>query len=92
MKIDETILKEAIERWGYLPQLDMVVEECAELIKAIQKSKRPSDDTKSVRDNIVDEIADVTILMSQCKIIFGEKAIQERIDFKMKRLKERLNK
>ena len=55
----------AVERYGERNQLDMVTEECAELIQAVCKRKRGIDN----RDNIVDEIADVEIMLEQLKYI-----------------------
>ena len=93
--ININILKNAIETWGDDVQIDMMIEECAELIVALQKSKRHYDTTSQKQDilsNIIDEVADVTIMMKQAEIIFGKKIIEERINFKMERLSNRLKK
>jgi len=36
----EDLYKAAIEKWGVVSQVEMAVEECSELIQAIQKVKR----------------------------------------------------
>lgn len=36
----ERLYVDAIKQWGVIPQMDMATEECAELIKAINKLKR----------------------------------------------------
>lgn len=36
----EEIYKQALEKWGVNSQIEMAVEECSELIQAIQKVKR----------------------------------------------------
>ena len=36
----EKLMKQAVVKWGVASQLDMVIEECAELIDVIQKSRR----------------------------------------------------
>lgn len=43
-------------------------------------------------DDIIDEIADVTIMMSQLAIIYGKDRVQLQIDYKTQRLAKRLNK
>jgi hypothetical protein len=61
---DKETLEEAIVLWGIEAQFDMVVEECAELINAIQKHKRGRVD----ESNILEEAVDVDILLDQVKI------------------------
>lgn len=86
--INPEILQAAIEQWGIPAQIEMIQEECLELVLALQKQKR----IFSARTNeaIVDEIADVKIMLAQAEEIFPKDLINARIDFKMKRLKERL--
>lgn len=87
---ERDILKAAIDRWGHVAQLDMAVEECAELIKAICKIRRSGYAEKEVED-IIDEIADVRLMMTQLAYMFGEDRVSERMDYKINRLKERIN-
>lgn len=85
----EQVLKEAIKCWGADKQIDMIIEECGELIVALQKLKRGGK-----TDHVIDEIADVSIMMKQAGIIFGasaQLAIQERMEFKINRLKGRID-
>lgn len=80
-------LNTIVEHYGADAQEQQVVEECSELIKAICKYKRKLDYV----EDIVDEIADVEVMINQLKIIFdcfGE--VEERIDFKIKRQLERI--
>ena len=88
--IKREILLEAIEKWGELAQIEMIEEECIELTLALQKLKRVRSDKQKKINNVIDEIADVSIMIAQAKIIFDEKLINERIEFKMNRVKERL--
>ena len=60
----EYICQAAIEAWGETAQLDMVIEECAELIQAIQKYKR-SDDKEMALVFVAEEHADVNIMLDQ---------------------------
>lgn len=57
------ILKAAIAVYGEEAQENMAIEECAELIQAINKKHRGQG------HNIPEEIADVEIMLEQLKII-----------------------
>lgn len=89
----EYLYKKAIAVWGIQAQLNMAVEECAELIKAIQKRKRGNDN--STIDPLLEEMADVEIMLEQLKEIFNYKysngAIDKFKDIKRQKL-ERLEK
>jgi len=92
--IDNNILKEAIELWGTTAQIDMIIEECLELSLALQKLKRSSK-TKAVYDDkiaqVVDEIADVKIMLAQAEQMFPKEDIDKRVKYKMNRLKDRID-
>ena len=64
--VDEGLCKQAIKLWGEDAQLDMVIEEMAELTKAILKYKRahPSDKGAAIV-HIAEEYADVKIMLDQ---------------------------
>jgi len=65
----------------------MVLEEMSELQKEICKAKRGKHDP----DALVDEIADVTIMLEQLQVIFGlRNLVFKHMDAKITRLKERL--
>ena len=87
--IDIRLLDDARNKWGFLSQVELMQEECLELALALQKDKRFKVENF---DNIIDEIADVIIMMQQAKRIFPIIKIRERIKFKMNRLEQRLNK
>ena len=72
-KIEEDILKSAINRWGLNMQKIICMEECGELIQALAKSMRPSrEENLETRAfdlrNIAEEIADVELCISQMKV------------------------
>ena len=83
----EELYKELIAKYGIL-QLAVAVEELSELQKELCKSLRD----KTNVDNIVEEIADVTIMLEQLKIYFkiSDSDLNSVIDYKIKRTKERL--
>jgi len=89
--IDDAILDQAIQTWGVDAQVEMLLEECIELSLAIQKLKRLRGDKQQKFDNLIDELADVKIMMRQAEKIFPLELINLRVDFKMNRLKERLS-
>lgn len=78
-----------INTYGSRPQQDMAIEELSELQKAILKYRRfPNKETE--RD-IIDEIADVSIMLEQLKIIYScSKKVEERIDYKIDRQIQRI--
>lgn len=79
------ILNRAIEYYGAENQENMCIEECAELIQAINKKHRGEP------HNISEEIADVEIMLEQLKIINCCKADVEKIRVKkLLRLAERM--
>lgn len=88
MVLDKNILTEAICFYGRDKQIDMAVEEMAELIKAICKYKRYH--TIESMENIVEECADVIITLAQIRLMFGDENIDKVITEKMCRLHERI--
>ena len=62
----EKIYQMAISKWGKELQIIMGIEEMAELTKELVKSLRGKDN----RENIIEEIADVEIMIGQLKRLF----------------------
>ena len=85
MKHKETLQK-AILTYGCTAQITMAVEEMAELLNALAKERRG----RATQNDIVTEIADVTIMMWQLAIMYGEQAVEMEIERKIARLKERI--
>lgn len=85
MKPPEELYQEAIIKWGASSQLDMVVEECAELIKAIQKVRRNRENWLPV----IEEAVDVGLMLEQLKVIYPVTKMWE--DLRLNKL-ERLEK
>lgn len=62
------LTRAAIKKWGRDRQLDMVIEECAELTKAICKYRRqPNAETTT---NIQIELVDVFFMLQQLTVMF----------------------
>lgn len=68
-------------------QLSQTQEECAELISAINKLRRNRAGSYQL---VEEEVADVCIMMAQCRLIIGEEIIDNRINEKLSRANERL--
>ena len=90
---DRELYNKAIQKWGERSQVKMAIEECAELIKALAKYDR--NNNGSTIDEILEEMADVEIMIEQLKIIFNYKYSNDTVD-KFKEIKrqklERLEK
>lgn len=86
------LLDREITTYGAPAQMDMAVEEMAELTKALCKVKRVScaAEAKAVLENVVEEMADVQIMLDQLRIIFHRSA-EEVEEAKLERLKNRLD-
>lgn len=77
----------ALEAWGPEAQTKMAVEEMSELTKEICKIWRGKID----REALADEIADVTIMLEQLRLIYNvNDAVCAHMDKKIQRLKGRL--
>lgn len=87
--MNNEIYKKAIDTYGKDKQLDVVIEEMSELTKEICKFKRGHDN----HQKIVEEIADVEIMLEQLKMICDVKCSElEGVKYqKTERLAERLN-
>jgi NTP pyrophosphatase (non-canonical NTP hydrolase) len=79
MTEENELYRKALEKWGETSQLDMVVEECAELIQAIQKFKRNPNASKYYA-NVVEESVDVELCQEQLKILFPDRQLREHFD------------
>ena len=88
ININTKFLEQATNKWGEPIQLIMVVEEIAELIKEISKYFRRKDN----RENIIEEVGDVYIMLEQMKIIFNitDEELNTIIDQKIERLEGKL--
>lgn len=96
--IDARVNDETMDRYGIERQSLVAMEELAELQKAISKLVRnPEEKTKSLefkglRNNLIEEMADVLICMDQLKEFYGidHLDIQHVIDSKQTRQAKRL--
>ena len=91
-------LKSIINHYGLDAQMDMMIEECSELIKALLKYRRTKNGANSIfklgefRGDIVSEMADVEIMLRQMKVIFdvSDEERDAEIDRKIQRQLQRI--
>lgn len=76
------LYKKTVKKWGEEAQYDQAIEECAELITALQHLKRKKND----RQAVINELADVTLMLGQLTWMFGENQVQQAIGSKLKKL------
>ena len=80
-------MQTALDKWGLAAQVGQTVEECAELIVALQKhvNRTPSPETV---ENIIDEIADVEMMLAQMRLILDidDDTLRKRIEYKFEKL------
>lgn len=100
------VLQECIDTYGADKQIDQTIEEMSELTKALLKHRRkaiqleggnvnptPDTDLAKARADILEETADVIIMLTQIIMIFGGRDFVERIiESKVDRQKKRLRK
>lgn len=95
--MNQKVIIKAIKTYGREAQMRQCIEEMAELTQAICKHFRITDkenvDVKEFKENyasLVDETADVYIMIQQMIHMIGAEDIFERVNFKIDRLEKRL--
>lgn len=89
MEYKVEVLEKAVKTYGCMHQTIKAAEELSELLVALNKLLGMSENEDYIRDNIREECADVEIILSQLKIIFGDWSDWKH--YKMDRLEERIN-
>lgn len=95
---DYEVLEAAILTYGADGQIDIAVEKMSELTKALLKERRCIKEKdcdisalKPLSKNIDEEMADVIIMLVQLQMIFkNREKVSRYINFKVKRLKKRM--
>lgn len=86
IKLDDSILEGAVAAWGISAQVEMCVEECAELIVALKHADRG----RNSEVHVIEELADVVIMCAQLAKNLDEDSFNKFLKYKMGRLKNRL--
>ena len=91
VKMDDiNVMKTAIDTYGPRLQTVVAIEELSELQKELTKFLRGGGNKK----HLTEEMADVLIMVTQLQLIYhvGDEDIREVMDYKLKRLEERIKK
>lgn len=84
----EEMINRIADMYGKEPQLVMLMEECGELIQACSKQLRRKD--KSI-NNLIEELADVRIMIEQIEHLYGIKSfVEDEMEYKLIRQLERM--
>ena len=91
--MDEKKIEQIANTYGWDAQCQVAIEECSELIQAICKhrrrySRQPLSNMFDCpeRDHIIEEIADVEIMMSQLKyFLCADEEVEQEIEKKLER-------
>ena len=86
------IMQAALDKWGINAQVGQTVEECAELIVALQKYVNRTPQPGMI-ENILDEIADVEMMLAQMRLVLGisDGTLRKRIEYKFEKLNQYLS-
>lgn len=85
----DKILKHALRCFGNHKQIMKTIEEMAELTKELSKAiTNPHAESEK---NIIFELADVSIMIRQLQLIFGEDRVKDAISYKVQRLETLLD-
>ena len=93
MNIDIRDQSDIVKHYGIRSQLGIAQEECAELIQAISKVQRHTNEYEDLtefveeRRRVVEEMADVIVCMNQLQYIFlvSDEELSEKVDRKIAR-------
>lgn len=89
IKLESLLYRKIVSKYGLIPQLDQVIEESAELIQAINKLKRRKPNSLQ---NLIEEIADIEIMLGQLKYILKcTEKVEDKKDLKIIKLIKKLN-
>ena len=83
----DNVCEQAVVKYGSRAQVDMAVEEMAELTNALMKDRR----NRATAEDIITEVADVLIMMNQLSFMMGRDKVAAEMERKIVRLSERMN-
>ena len=92
--IEFDVLEKCVEKWGPQFQIELATEEIGELIEQLGKTLKNINQYKRgriERDELMEEFADVFLMMQQMRVI-DVKKFDLICEYKLIRLKERLEK
>jgi NTP pyrophosphatase (non-canonical NTP hydrolase) len=78
------LYKEAINKWGEEAQINMLNEECGELITAVAQFRRG----RTSHHDVMTELADVFIMVEQIATMMNYEDFEKELNRKLIRLKD----
>lgn len=78
------LYKEAIEKWGEEAQVNMLNEECGELIAAVAQFKRG----RTSHHDVMTELADVYIMVEQIASMMSYDDFEKELERKLTKLRD----
>lgn len=88
--VEKPVLEASIKHHGHGTQVLKTFEECGELINAL--AKYHSEPPRSTKADVIEELADVSIMIDQMALEFGLSEFLAERAYKIQRLKERIQK
>jgi len=82
------LYRDCLKFWGLRAQARMTQEECSELILAVSHFLRGRKDSDL---DVIEELADVYLMIHQMMYHFGKERVMDVVDFKSNRVKDKLN-
>ena len=85
------LMQTALTKWGLNAQVGQAIEECAELIVALQKFTNRTPQANGI-EKILDEIADVEMMLAQIRLALDidDETLRKRIEYKFSKLNKYL--
>lgn len=83
---DQELYRRTLAKWGVDAQYDQAVEECAELIAVLKHFRRGKADA----ERVIDELADVWLMVGQLSFMFGEDRVKQAVQAKLTKLEDLL--
>lgn len=87
--LQRALCRDIFDYYGSNMQMDVMQEECAELIQAISKVKRKG--FRASTDNLIEELADVEIMIEQLKYMLKDD-LEAVIKVKLERQRDKIEK
>lgn len=87
--IDRELLLRIIDRFGRDVQVNKIQEEALELALVLNQIKCPTKSCDEMTMQLYDELADMKIMMAQAEILFDAEMINERVEYKLNRFKQK---
>lgn len=84
---ENEIYQKAIDKFGHESQVKMAIEECGELIVALMHLGRG----RVAIQSVIEEIADVEIIMGQLRVLFGSDEVDRIKGQKLEKLRGMIN-